>query len=153
MKFTGRVKWMAALTALAVGITASGVALASPAKHSGNTNPPAAAQQAEQNAVPATGAVHQPGTHNPADIQQHQSLMQEPASSPQNSSGTVPEVQITPPTNTQTHMSDMAMAPQSTDVQSGKKISAGSQQVHNGPVGTAHHGSSSHGNHGTGGHE
>ncbi|MHB8917491.1 MAG: hypothetical protein ACYC4H_05655 [Desulfocucumaceae bacterium] len=153
MKFTGKVKWMATLTALAVGVTVSGAALAYPAKHSGNTNPPAVTQQADQSAAPASGAVHQPGTHNPADIQQHQSQMPGPADTSQQSSGNVPEVKVTPSTNSQTHMPDTTMEPQGSDLQSGKGVSTGSQHVHNGHDGTAHHGSATRGNHGTGGHE
>lgn len=109
MKFPNRIKWLVAVSVLAVGIPAAGVAFASPAEHQ-NTPPPAMTQQANQGSAPAAVPVHQPGTHNPADSQQHQAQVSNPAANQQQTQAPAPaaatpapQVKMTPVGNSSGH--------------------------------------------------
>lgn len=145
MKITRKAKWITAVAVLALGVSTTGIAFASPMEHllkSGAVN--------QQNAAP-TGAIHETGNHNPVDRQEHQTQVKAPAA---------------PSTKNQAVMnagqnSNPVLAPTAkkvNTVQQGQAVKSnyGYHYGHNGPNDQMHGYNSNnygHGNHGSVGHE
>lgn len=153
MNFTKKIKWLAAVSVLAVGMPAAGMAFASPAEHI-NNNSPAVTRQASQSAAPAAGAVREPGTHNPADKQEHQT--------PVSSSAGKWQPVSSPSAHNPAHLNDgqrsapAAPAVKASKAQTNNGANYGYHYGHNGPNDKIHGSNSNtyeHGNHGSGGHE
>lgn len=103
MNLSKKIKWLTAVSVLAVGIPAAGIAFANPTQHLNTTSPLAVTQQAGQSAAPAAGTAQQPqGTaniHNPADSQEQATV---PTTAPADSTQTqTPAQSPAPAGNTQ----------------------------------------------------
>ena len=144
MKITRKAKWITAVTVLALGISSTGIAFASPMEHLYKSG--AVTQQTAASA----GAIHETGNHNPIDRQEHQTRVKTPAApSTQNQAVTNAGQNSNPVLTT-------AAKTVNTVQQSQAKSNNGYHYGHNGPNDQMHGYNSNnygHGNHGSGGHE
>lgn len=147
MQITRKIKWIAAVSVLSLGVTLAGGAFAYPGKHLNDAAPPAVTQKAYQDFVNSAGSAHQPDNQNQADSQQHQPMVSSPVSNQQQPQATAPAASVAPTHNT----AQAKMVPAGNNPGNGYQYghTAQNEKVMHG----YNHNTHSNGEHGTMGHE
>lgn len=144
MKITRKAKWITAVAVLALGISSTGIAFASPMEHLNKSG------AVTQHTAASAEAIHETGNHNPIDRQEHQTRVKTPAApSTQNQAVTNAGQNSNPVLTTAAKTVNTVQQSQAV------KSNYGYHYGHNGPNDQMHGNNNNygHGNHGSEGHE